>query len=87
MKHCLRTRLVRALDGIAYGFLAALVIVCHPSFGATPLGDLGNWHVLPLAGALGATLALPDAEPAGTPRGASVSAVLLPVVSLRSTTG
>ena len=46
--HQAQTRLARALDGIAYSLLAALLIVCHPGLGNTVLGDLGNLHVLPL---------------------------------------
>lgn len=53
------SRLVRALDGIAYGLLAVAVIVCHPELGRTWLGDLSNLHLLPLAGMAVATYALP----------------------------
>jgi len=55
----IQLRVARALDGIAYGLLAASIIVVHPGLGRTPLGDLSNVYLLPLFGVLAATFALP----------------------------
>jgi len=56
----MHSRLARALDGIAYGLLAAAVILCHPQLGQTRLGELSNLHLIPLLGMTVATFALPD---------------------------
>ena len=53
------TRLGRTFDGIAYGILGTLFILCHPRLGVTPLGALGNLHVAPVFGVVVATFVLP----------------------------
>jgi len=55
----MRARIARACDCFAGGVIAATVLISHPRLGATPLGELGNAHVVPIAGVLAATFYLP----------------------------
>ncbi len=54
----IQRRFIRALDGITYGILVTVLIVCHPRLGNTLLGDLGNVHMIPILGIVIATFAL-----------------------------
>lgn len=54
----IRERFICTLDGIVYGIVATVLIVCYPRLGNTLLGDLGNVHMIPVLGVVIATLAL-----------------------------